>query len=75
MEKDAENWANARKKLGLNKSEMAQKALRVAPGTYNKWESGRQRAPAVARAAREMLLFMADNYPNAYLDWISQGEK
>lgn len=61
-------WEKARELLGLNKSEMA-RALVVAKGTYYKWENGHQSAPAVAHAARRMLVQMKRYAPAALTMW------
>lgn len=69
---EVEKWKAARQRLGLNQIGMA-RALRVARGTYYKWESGIQKAPAVARAARQMLLHMQEKAPGALNEWLDES--
>jgi DNA-binding transcriptional regulator YiaG len=57
--------------VGLSISAMA-RALGIHRGTYDKWERGEQRPPAVALTAIEMLLFMHSR--GELRDWVNRAD-
>lgn len=56
----AEEIQNIQKKLGFSVSQMARE-LGVSRGTYDKWQRGDQKAPAIAIQAIKMLVFIVEN--------------
>ncbi|MBI3310409.1 MAG: helix-turn-helix domain-containing protein [Serratia liquefaciens] len=55
--------------LGFSKAEMA-RALMVHYNTYDKWERGEQKPPAVVYASVNMLIFMKEK--EVLSEWVTR---